>query len=80
MRSRSNVKYICILKMFDSQYNSLTKYNASNYFAAGVPIRKLFELQKDEKCIVLGTQFKHMELKPSILKQISDEVRSQDTE
>ncbi|KAL0270573.1 UNVERIFIED_CONTAM: hypothetical protein PYX00_007939 [Menopon gallinae] len=40
-----------------------------------VPIRKLSELAeiKSEKCIIIGTIFKHQELKPSILKEISDE-------
>ncbi|PVD38170.1 hypothetical protein C0Q70_00781 [Pomacea canaliculata] len=38
-----------------------------------IPVCKLHELQSDVRCIVVGTLFKHMELKPNILKEISEE-------
>ena len=37
-------------------------------------IRKLSELKTDEKCCVIGTIFKKMELGPNILAEISEEV------
>ena len=47
--------------------------SASKKWGSKVPIRKLFELQKDETCIVVGTLFKHMQLKPSILRELSED-------
>lgn len=39
------------------------------------PIKQLAELKEDnpEQCIIIGTLFKHQELKPSILREISEE-------
>lgn len=40
-------------------------------------IKKMFELDEDhpQQCIIIGTIFKHQTLKPSILKELSEETQ-----
>lgn len=54
-------------------FRALLSPRAHAKWGSDLPIYKLCELQKDTRCIVIGTFFKDQPLKPSILKEISEE-------
>lgn len=56
-----------------NHFRALLSERARAKWGPDLPIYKLCELQKDTRCIVIGTFFKDQPLKPNILKEISEE-------
>ncbi|XP_050077714.1 DNA polymerase delta subunit 2 [Anopheles maculipalpis] len=53
----------------------LLENSVQKKWGSEMPIKRLADLREDgpQKCVIIGTLFKHQELKPSILREISEE-------
>ncbi|KFM73978.1 DNA polymerase delta subunit 2, partial [Stegodyphus mimosarum] len=77
-------KYLIQERTFDRQYASFyisrlrvtisrLHEQAKRKWGSDIPIKQLCDISGNESCIIIGTLYKHMELHPSILKEISEE-------
>lgn len=66
-----NIYAVRLSKMMDRISRKVSKKWGSD-----VPVNKLMDLQsvRGQRCIIIGTLFKYQELKPSILREISQET------
>ena len=82
--SEKDSKFIVTVKNYSKQYahicsqrlivlREVLKSKVKAKFGDDVPILQLFELTAGNKCVLIGSLFKEMDLKPNILKELGDE-------
>lgn len=69
-----------VIKTIFIFYNLFFSFNSTTLFLGNEKILHIVDLTKDEckevKCIIIGTLYKHQELKPSMLKELANELQA----